>query len=210
MAITNYTELQTTIGYWLNRGDLTARIPEFISLCEAKINRRIPFRTFEADNSLTGTIGSRTIALPAGFISPIALFIERDSGREELPKVSADMETSSANGEPTKWAIDGANVTFDCPCDAAYDFTLRALVSDNLSVSNTTNDMLTNNPDVYLYGSLLEARLYLNANDDRLVRWGTLYERAMDEAEIVASRNRKSPLRTDIPTSRNRFNINTG
>lgn len=34
MAISNYTELQTAVANWLDRDDLSARIPEFIGLCE--------------------------------------------------------------------------------------------------------------------------------------------------------------------------------
>ena len=41
MAITNYTNLQTTIADFLNRDDLSAVIPTFIQLCEANINRNV-------------------------------------------------------------------------------------------------------------------------------------------------------------------------
>jgi hypothetical protein len=39
MAINNYTELVAAIAEWLARDDLTARIPDFVTLAEAKINR---------------------------------------------------------------------------------------------------------------------------------------------------------------------------
>jgi len=35
MALTTYTELKASIADWLNRSDLTAAIPDFISLAEA-------------------------------------------------------------------------------------------------------------------------------------------------------------------------------
>jgi hypothetical protein len=42
MAISTYTELQAAIPNWLGgRADLTLRIPEFITLCEAKLNRTL-------------------------------------------------------------------------------------------------------------------------------------------------------------------------
>ena len=41
MAITAYAELQTATANWLDRTDLTARIPEFIELSEANFNRVI-------------------------------------------------------------------------------------------------------------------------------------------------------------------------
>ena len=39
MAIGTYAELQTAVANWLDRGDLTDRIKEFISLAEARMNR---------------------------------------------------------------------------------------------------------------------------------------------------------------------------
>ena len=41
MAITNYTQLQSSIASWLLRDDLTAVIPDFITLAEAQFNREI-------------------------------------------------------------------------------------------------------------------------------------------------------------------------
>ena len=39
MAISNYTELKTAVANWLDRDDLTDRIPEFIALAESRFNR---------------------------------------------------------------------------------------------------------------------------------------------------------------------------
>ena len=44
MALTTYAELKTSIGDWLNRADLTAVIPDFISLAEAQIERTLRTR----------------------------------------------------------------------------------------------------------------------------------------------------------------------
>ncbi len=41
MAISTYAELQTATANWLDRTDLSSRIPEFIDLAEATFNRTI-------------------------------------------------------------------------------------------------------------------------------------------------------------------------
>jgi len=42
--ITTYAELQTSIATWLVRDDLTAIIPDFITLAESKFKRDIRVR----------------------------------------------------------------------------------------------------------------------------------------------------------------------
>ena len=66
MSITTYTELQQAIADWLERADLTARIPDFIALFEATANRRLRLRQPEAVAILTPTSG--VAALPADFL----------------------------------------------------------------------------------------------------------------------------------------------
>ena len=66
MSITTYSELQQAIADWLERADLTARIPDFIALFEATANRRLRLRQQEAVASLTPSAGAA--ALPADFL----------------------------------------------------------------------------------------------------------------------------------------------
>jgi hypothetical protein len=53
MALTTYTELKTSIADWLNRSDLTATIPDFISLAEAQIERTLRTRQMLTRTTLT-------------------------------------------------------------------------------------------------------------------------------------------------------------
>ena len=62
MAITTYAELQTSITNWLNRDDLTAVTPDFISLTEASINRDL--RHYKMINRVDATLDSRYVQMP--------------------------------------------------------------------------------------------------------------------------------------------------
>lgn len=44
MALTTYTALKASVADWLNRTDLTAAIPDFISLAEAQMERTLRTR----------------------------------------------------------------------------------------------------------------------------------------------------------------------
>jgi len=55
-----------------------------------------------------------------------------------------------------------------------------------LSASVSTNWMLTNNPDVYLYGALLEAQPYL-MDDARIATWAQIFDRVIAEVRYPSS-----------------------
>lgn len=162
MAITTYAQLQAAAANWLVRSDLTARIPEFITLAEARLNRVLRTRLAEIEVALAATIGGRTIPLPAGFTEPLRVWIDRNGERVELPFLEASLiGASSLRGEPGAWSIDGANLRFDRPCDLAYALTLRMLRSFALSDAAPTNALLSDAPDVYLFATLCEAGPFL-------------------------------------------------
>jgi hypothetical protein len=162
MAITTYGELKAAAANWLVRADLTARIPEFITLAEARLNRLLRARLAEMDVALTTAIGSRWLALPAGFTEPLRLWIVRTEGRAEVPFLEASlMGASSLRGEPGAWTIDGERLAFDRPCDQAYPLTLRMLQAFALSEAQPVNALLSGAPDVYLFATLCEAAPFL-------------------------------------------------
>src|SRR5256885_13630372 len=136
MAITNYTELQSAAANWLNRTDLSGsanRIPEFIDLAEARLNRDLRLRMMESDQAVVTVIGSRFIALPTGYLEPLALFIERATGREPLIFKPSRLETDSVAAEPEFWTIDAGNIAFERPADHAYSMTFKMLQAFALS-----------------------------------------------------------------------------
>ena len=166
MAITTYAELQAAAANWLVRADLTARIPEFIALAEARLNRVLRARLAETEQALTMTVGARTIALPAGFAEPLALWIAGPVARKGLRFVEPSLLcVSSLAGEPQAWSVDGANLAFERPCDQAYGFVLRYLAKFALSGAQPTNALLNDYPDAYLFATLCEAAPFLRDAD---------------------------------------------
>ena len=77
MAITTYTELKSTIADFLNRDDLTAVIPTFISLAEAQMEREV--RHYKMQKRSEGQIDTRYSQLPADFLEPVRFHL--DDGR---------------------------------------------------------------------------------------------------------------------------------
>jgi hypothetical protein len=190
MPLATYADLKAAIAGWnLDRSDLPAA--DLVTLAEARLNRDVHVRVAEADTPLTGVVGSRFIALPDGFLEPIAMFVApADLGRRELRFVLAGMETSAAAGRPESWTVDGAAIAFERPCDQAYAFTLRSLQTlAALSDASPTNWLLTNAPDLYLAACNVEAALWLE-DDEQAVRWQQRYADAQAAVNLQAYRSK--------------------
>jgi len=77
MAINTYATLQTAVANWLDRSDLTDRIPEFIALAEARMNRvlRLAIMLNVDETTLGGATalvaGTRDYALPSGYLQMV-------------------------------------------------------------------------------------------------------------------------------------------
>ena len=60
-----------------------------------------------------------------------------------------------------------------------------------LSGTNTTEQMLTDNPDIYLYGSLLEAEPFI-MNDERVPLWSQGFQQAVSDLQEQDNKDRHS------------------
>lgn len=196
MSITTYSELQTAVADWHHR-DVT-QIPDFIKLAEKRINTLLASRVAETDASLTGSIGSRYITLPTRFISPTGLWFTTYLPRVEVPYLTPEqLPVSSSNGTPLYYSIDGANLAFNCPCSAAYTYTLRYKKGYDIA-STSTNDILTNYPNLYLFGALVEACTFARDYKDAEM-FEARFKLALDEAQNAEFSNRSNAtLQSDL------------
>lgn len=60
-----------------------------------------------------------------------------------------------------------------------------------LSISNTSNWLLSDHPDLYLYGTLVQTAPYLR-EDERVSVWNTIYDRLMNDFRIADERAQAS------------------
>lgn len=201
MAISTYAELQAAVATWLNRSDLTTQIPDFVTLAESGLNRRLRLRVMTQEAGLSTTISSRAVTLPTAFIEPLALWrldTERYPMVCRLPEM---MDITTIEGRPEYWAAD-ETLVFERPCDAVYSLIFRYVKGFALSDSAPTNWLLTNHPDVYLFSTLVEAAPYLR-DDNLMAVWLARFEKALSEVMEKESRSRSlANLVTDVPVSR--------
>jgi len=190
MALTNYSDLLSAVAGWLNRTDLTSRIPDFITLAESRLNRELRLRVMEEETPLTITAGNRTVALPTGFLEPIALWSTDTPYRRQLIYLSpVQMDVDTSAGEIYYWTITGSNIEVDRPTSPTLSMIMRYLKSFALTEAAPTNWLMTNHPDAYLFATLVEAAPYLR--DDKLLAiWLARANQALSEINAKESRSR--------------------
>ena len=179
MALGNYSDLQSSIADWLNRSDLTNVIPDFINLAETQLNREI--RHYKMQNKATANIETQYSATPTDWLQSIRFHLNNQSktllkqtSPEEIAKLRD--EGDDATGTPEYYAHIGDLIeVFPRPDTSVTGELLYYQKIEKLSNSNTSNWLLEMSPDAYLYGSLLQASPYLQA-DERMGVWGSSYQ----------------------------------
>lgn len=180
----NYSQLKSNIADFLNRSDLTAVIPTFISLTEAQMERALRVR--QMIERSTAQIDTEYSALPSDFLEAKTFKITSSRPIQPVEFVTpeqmddAQQLSAGALGIPKYFTIIGNQIRVSPAPDATYDAELMYFAKlAKLSDSNTTNWLLTSSPDAYLYGSLMHAAPYLK-DDERVAVWGTLYNTAIE------------------------------
>jgi hypothetical protein len=193
MALNTYTALKASIADFLNRDDLTAVIPDFITLAEAQINRDVRHWNMEARSSGQQTGGDEYMQIPADWVETIRLHLTA-TGTTVVNLISRDAmadKRSSAedvSGTPIYYThADGQFQLYPTP-SADTDFELLYYQKVPSLSSNADNWLLLDSPDVYLYGALLHSAPYL-AEDQRVAIWAQMYSAAvarLNEASELA------------------------
>lgn len=205
MAITTYAELQTAVGNWLHRSDVSTIIPDLIALGEAHLNANIRVPEMEVTTTLQSGVGDRFAAFPAGYQEIESISYQ---GEELVKRPSSEVAECAAvnsSGLPTLYALT-QRVEFDRIPD--QDYALTIVVVDKLDIaSDSTNWLLTRYPNAYLFATLAEAAPYTK-NVQMIPVWTTKRDEAIRSVNRAEGKKRVSVLTTDVNIG-SQFNIST-
>lgn len=180
MALANYADLIAAIPTWANRTDLTARLPEFVSLAEARMASDLTTRALETVQTVAITAG--VASLPADVQSVRGVKVV--GARIPAVKITSeerleDLETSLYQGEPTYGAFVGRTIVTYPAITGTLQVRGKCRVPP--LQTNSTNWVMTNYPNVYLFGCLIEVAAYLR--DEAGARgWEARYGQAVSQA----------------------------
>lgn len=188
MALGTYAELQTSVATWLHRSDLTANIVDFITLAEKRLNRRLRLLAMETVVTPTLSSGASSVAFPDRFLEHIDLRYQQYDYRpvqnsvRELSKLSDDVAA-----QPNYFAVSDS-YKFNRPSDQDYTMILTYFKGFDIA-ADSTNWLLTNAPDAYLYATLLEAGAFIK-DASRLQTWSSGLEQSIKDLNQKDSKSR--------------------
>ena len=195
MAISTYSKLTTAVANWLDRDDLTLRIPEFIALAEARFNRALRLRSMEAKYTANTVAGQRNLALPTGYIQ-MRNFQVNTSPLTTLSYVTPEIYDriwgGSTSGTPKFYTILANEISLGpIPASVQEVEMLFYKNFENLSSVVATNWLITNAPDIYLYGAMMQAEPFI-MNDERVPMWKMALDEGISSLQEQDNKDRHS------------------
>ena len=198
MAISTKAELHTAIANWLNRSDLTSRIPEFIALAEASFNRNL--RTREMLVRSTAPVTGQYVSIPTDFLEMLNIELTSTSPPKRLIYITSDRsddyreQKNNATGVPSYYTIEGDSIQLLPTPDATYTLQLNYYqdIPALAALADSGNNwLLLAHPDIYLYATLMQASPYIMDPQSAQI-WDGLLARSMQELQASDEKSRYS------------------
>lgn len=179
MSFSSYNDLKAAIADQLARDDLTSQIPDFITLFEAAAARKLRIRPMEKVSTLTTTNGE--VGLPTDYLgwrNVVWAGSENIVLQYEPPAYLNLVLPTAPAGTPRHFTIVGGTLKvlpYDDTSDITFDYFAK-----NIAIDTTLNSLFNNHPDVYLFGSLVEAYTFVKDYDQAQI-WKARRDEVFDE-----------------------------
>jgi hypothetical protein len=183
--ITTYQELQDHVASTLLRTDLSTEVTAFIQMAEQTFMRDPRVRKLQDAGTLS--VSADGTVLPSDLYSVESWYHDDGTRFGPIEVVNADMlgqlkgsRFGNRTGAPEYAAIIDGVARYAPTPDQAYatKFVYWRKV-DPLTAGNTTNWLLDDHADIYVYGALMEASPYL-MDDNRVPIWEAQLEKRLE------------------------------
>jgi hypothetical protein len=186
MALGTYAQLKAAVIVWSKRADVLDKVDDFIDLCETEIysNSIEPLRIramVQLETSATSAI-ARTQALPTGFLQTRKIDLTVGNQRVNIDYVTPSHQfIRQGTGTPSNYTIT-SQIEYDIIPSVAFvtNHSYYGKLSA-LSDAATTNAILTNYPNIYLYGSLMTLNQWAE-NVEEFSKYQNLFIQAISGA----------------------------
>jgi hypothetical protein len=192
MSLSTYSGLAASVADWLHRADLGTPIVDFIALAHKQLMRDLRGHVRLMVRNASFPISGEYVAAPNDFLEFVSGYLN-DSTMTPLVWGSADAAKASGTAQISLVSGPGGTEDFHFePAVSAMTATIEYYAKlPVLSASATTNWILDDHPDLYLYGALLQSTAYLG-DDPRIGLWQAAYASALESCKAAGKRARWS------------------
>ncbi len=196
MSLSTYADLKTAVADWLNRTgqtELEARAGDFILLFESLYDKQ-DIRHPKSVVRATAPVSDEYTALPSDFLEMQRLRTTGGDGwsthRYVTPEeLEDDKAANSSSDRPHLFTVVGSELQIR-PYSTDDSLTLEMVYwakITKLSNSTTSNWLLLEAPEAYLYGALCEASPFIR-DDERVALWTGKRDQAVASLRSAAER----------------------
>jgi len=207
-----FAELKTAIQDFAENTETSfvTNLPVFIRATEERIFKLVDLENFRKNVSASMTSSNRFLQTPTDFLASFSLSIEVSSSKKFLLQKDVNFlqeywPNSSLTGEPEFYALfDDSNFLIAPTPDSGYSVELHYYyrpASLTAGAESGTTFLSVNAPNAILFGSLVEAYIYMKGEQDVLA----MYEKRFEEAlmrlkDLAESRENNDAYRKGLPT----------
>lgn len=189
-----YTTLKTAIQDYLQTTETSfvTNLPTFITQAEERILRTVQLPDFRKNVTGTLTSGDQYLAMPSDFLSQYSLAID-NTGYEYLLFKDANFiresfPSSTTQGVPKYYGIfDDANFIIGPTPNANFAVELHYLYKPaSITTDPSGTSWLGDNAEnALLYGSLIEAYVYLKGDPDMMSLYQSKFDESLAQLKIL-------------------------
>lgn len=184
MSIANYAELKAAVAQFAAmsaQSDYLGAVPDFIALAEANIRRDV--RALDMLKTQAGSLSVGAIDLPDRFLAVRSLRVDPHGVLDFVaPDAFYWMDRTPAS--PAAYTINGDQIEVAGGGSDAYVLTFWQGYAP-LTANADTNWLLTNAPDVYLFGALANGADFMK-DDASLTKYASRYKMAVEAVNAQA------------------------
>ena len=159
MPLDSYNNLKASLTTYTGANNIQVVADDAIDIAESQMyaNDKAPLRLRSMEQRSTATLStsSRYLALPDDYLAPRRLTVTVASRECDIKFRAADQLIAVPDSGIPRFYTVTSQIELDRVPDSAYTVEIQYYKKlTALSDANTTNDILTNYPQIYLYGCL--------------------------------------------------------
>ena len=207
-----FAQLKTAIQDFAENTETSfvTNLPVFIRAAEERIFKLVDLENFRKNVSASMTSSNRFLQAPSDFLASFSLSVEVSSAKKFLLQKDVNFlqeywPNSSLTGEPEFYALfDDSNFLIAPTPDSGYSVEVHYYyrpASLTAGAESGTTFLSVNAPNAILFGSLVEAYIYMKGEQDVLA----MYEKRFEEAlmrlkDLAEARENNDAYRKGLPT----------